>query len=435
MNATEMRRRAEEVLKRATALTETAGADERDLTVEEHEQLQAHIKEHDDLLERANTIDGLEQRQGAAHVPVNDPPRQNPSGNDQRESLSIGEVLQMAARSSGDPRYRNLPVSGKVLAAEQRAVQGQSEGTPSKGGHAVGTDDISTIMDKVHENTDILGKCTTITVGPNSDSISLPYIDETSRAADSRWGGLRAFRQAEGATITASTTTLGKITLELENLTALVPFTDQLLKDAPALTSWVLQTVPKEFAFTLNDEFFNGDGAGHMLGVMNSPALVTVPKETGQTAATIKVQNILKMFSRCYGPSRAGSAWYVNQDIEPELWGMTMPVGTGGAPVYLPPNGLAGEPYGRLLGRPVIPVEACQTLGTTGDIVLCNPEEYLTIEKGGVDFAESMHVYFTTGQTLFRFVMRNNGQPLWNDSLTPFKGTNTQSPFVALATR
>ena len=115
---------------------------------------------------------------------------------------------------------------------------------------------------------------------------------------------------------------------------------------------------------------------------------------------------------------------------------MTQPVGTGGVPVWIPANSAAGAPHDTLLGRPVIAVEQCQALGTVGDIILADFSQYLCIEKGGMQTAQSIHVQFTTDETVFRFVFRVDGQPLWNNVLTPYKGTgSTQSPFVALATR
>jgi hypothetical protein len=47
----------------------------------------------------------------------------------------------------------------------------------------------------------------------------------------------------------------------------------------------------------------------------------------------------------------------------------------------------------------------------------------------------SIHVRFMTNETTFRFIYRFNAQPIWNSAITPFKGSNTLSPFVALATR
>jgi len=34
----------------------------------------------------------------------------------------------------------------------------------------------------------------------------------------------------------------------------------------------------------------------------------------------------------------------------------------------------------------------------------------------------------------FRVTWRVDGKPAWVSALTPFKGSNTQSPFVAIAT-
>ncbi len=71
----------------------------------------------------------------------------------------------------------------------------------------------------------------------------------------------------------------------------------------------------------------------------------------------------------------------------------------------------------------------------TGDIILADLTQYLLIEKGGVHAATIIHVQFLTDETAFRFVLRANGEPLPNSSVTPYKGSNTISPFVTLAAR
>ena len=47
----------------------------------------------------------------------------------------------------------------------------------------------------------------------------------------------------------------------------------------------------------------------------------------------------------------------------------------------------------------------------------------------------SIHVRFTTDEVAFRAVYRVDGGLSWKEALTPFKGTNTQSPVITLATR
>ena len=158
-------------------------------------------------------------------------------------------------------------------------------------------------------------------------------------------------------------------------------------------------------------------------------------KETGQATATFNYDNAVKMSARMMPRALAKAAWFMNVDVTPQLRVMNLAVGTGGAPVYLPPGGASATPYNTLLGLPVIPIEFCSTLGTVGDVVLADFGQYLLATKGGLQQAESMHVQFLTGEMTYRFTYRVDGQPARASVLTPFKGSNTQSPFVTLATR
>jgi HK97 family phage major capsid protein len=185
----------------------------------------------------------------------------------------------------------------------------------------------------------------------------------------------------------------------------------------------------------VDDAIFEGPGTAQPLGFMNANCKVTVPKETGQPAKTIQFENITNMWARCPARSMATAEWWINQDALPQLMGMSMVIGTGGIPVYLPPGGLSQSPYGTLMGRPVIPVEYCSTLGTEGDIVLADPSQYVMIDKGDIQYATSIHVAFLTDEQAFRFIYRVDGQPVDDKPITPFKGTNKQSTFVTLATR
>ncbi len=54
--------------------------------------------------------------------------------------------------------------------------------------------------------------------------------------------------------------------------------------------------------------------------------------------------------------------------------------------------------------------------------------EYLLIYKP-VRSASSIHVKFVNEETAFRFTYRVDGQSFWNSGITPFKGSNTLSPF------
>ena len=131
------------------------------------------------------------------------------------------------------------------------------------------------------------------------------------------------------------------------------------------------------------------------------------------------------------GRSRANAVWYINQELEPYLYTLTV----GDKPVYIPAGGLSEKPYGTLFGRPVVPLEQCSAAGSVGDIILGDLSQYLLIDKGGINAASSIHVRFLYDESVFRFIYRVDGQPIWNKPITPYKGSSTLSPFVTLAAR
>jgi HK97 family phage major capsid protein len=213
--------------------------------------------------------------------------------------------------------------------------------------------------------------------------------------------------------------------LKLKKVAALVYATDEQLEDTTNLESFINRVVPEELRFQAENAIMNGDGLGKPLGIMNSPCLITVQRDT---ASRILTADVLAMWARRWA-GVSDYVWYVGQDSFIQLPQLIL--GTTVA-LFMPPGGLTGAPYGTLLGRPVIETEFNPALNTTGDIMLASMSQYQTITKGGVQAASSIHVQFTTDETAFRFVYRIDGQPSWNSALTPFNGSGTQSPFVVL---
>jgi HK97 family phage major capsid protein len=211
--------------------------------------------------------------------------------------------------------------------------------------------------------------------------------------------------------------------------------TDELLADQAQLEAVLRQGAGEELDFMANDDVLNGAGVGGPWGIMNSSALISVAKESGQTAATVVKENVDKMWSRLSSKSKANAVWFINPEVSPQLEQLAYTIGVGGVPAYMPPGGVADAPYGRLKGRPVIETEFNAALGTVGDICLFDMAWYLMWEKGPAESFSSTSVQFLTDETAFKFIYRLDGQPALSAALTPYKGTATTSPFVALATR
>jgi len=342
---------------------------------------------------------------------------------------SDGEFYQAVMRAA-------IPGNAVDPRLSTRAATGMSEGVPSDGGFLVDQDMAAGILTNVWNDGPILPLINKITLSGNKNGIKLNGLDETARADGSRAGGIRAYWKSEAAAGTAGEPTFRQIELNLNKLFALAYSTDELLDDAQALAQMINNGFRAEIEFKLIDAIINGTGVGQPLGILNSGCMVTVGKESGQAADTIVYENVLKMWSRLMASSRPNSVWIINQDCEPQLHQMSLAIGTGGAPVYLPQGGISGAGYSTLFGRPVVPVEQCPTVGDTGDIMLCDFSKYMACDKGGIQNDVSMHVQFLTDQQLFRAIYRFDGQPTLGSAITPFSGSsNTLSHFVKLIER
>jgi len=346
---------------------------------------------------------------------------------------SLGEQLvsTMAAGIPGgsvDPRLRTIRAA---------AGSGLSESVPSDGGFLVQQDFSSELLEQVYETGLLAAKCRRIPISANSNSIKINGIDETSRAS-TRSGGILGYWEDEADEKTKSKPKFRKIELNLKKLIGLCYATDELLDDSAALEGVIRSGFASEFGFLTDEAIVNGSGAGQPLGMLQGGSLVTVGAETGQPADTIMTENIVNMYARRFASQTANYVWLYNQTIEPQLFTMSLAVGTGGIPVYMPPGGLNDAPYGRLMGLPAMAIEQASAIGDLGDIILANlPDGYILAEKGGIKADMSIHVRFIYDESVFRFVLRIDGQPIRASALTPYKGgaTATQSHFITLEAR
>lgn len=312
-----------------------------------------------------------------------------------------------------------------------------SEGVGPDGGFAVPPDYRSSIQQLVGGEGSMLGM--TDAQQTSSNQLIVP-VDE---AAPWHSSGVRAYWMDEAGAATQTKPDLKPLTVRANKLGALVYLTDELLEDAPAMGAYVNSKAPLAMNWKINDAIINGDGVAKPLGLLNAPCKVTVTKEGSQSAATLLAMNILKMWARLLPDSQQRAVWLYNVDILPQLASLNFQfkdnTGAGiaaGAAAFMPPGGLSGNTYATLMGRPMIPTEACQTLGTEGDIILWDPMGYLSVTKRqGVRQDMSIHVEFEKDLTAFRFIFRVGGQPWLSGPVARANGSNTLSTVVTLQTR
>jgi HK97 family phage major capsid protein len=420
-----------------TAMAEVATLDGEIKT--EQERLDAEANEADASAKRAEAMAAARTGPGSrtrantegTGRPIVTHQRERVEADSKRGFKSAGE-FGMAVMSAMRP--------GAAMHFDERlaplnAISGMGQTVGADGGFLVPPEFSTEIWDGLNNGVDnLLDRCDKYTV--EGESLTFVANAETSRATGSRYGGIRAYWLAEGSQMTGSNPKFRELKLEPHQLGVFVPVTDKLLRNSQiALGQYLLRAATDEINFLVSDSIINGTGVGKPKGILSSAARVTVSKENAQAADTIVAANINKMWSRCHARARKNAVWFINQDIEPQLELLSMAVGTGGLPIYLPPGGIADAPNARLKGRPVIPIEFCSTLGDEGDIILADLGVYAAGIRGGIESAMSMHLRFDYNESVFRFLFEADGQPWTAAPITPFKGSNTLAPFVTLEAR
>lgn len=331
---------------------------------------------------------------------------------------TFGQAVRAAAYGQVDPRLH-------------AAATGAGTQVDSNLGFAVPMEIAPGIEREMYTTGAILSRVDARTVSGNS--IAYNVIDETSRADSSRGGGVLGYWVDEGTAPTASSTKIARIEMKLRKVGAFGVMTDELLSDAVALGGELEAAFAAELIFQVENKIYRGNGASAPLGFLNAACLVTVAKETNQTAATINTTNLVKMWARMPSRSKPNAVWLYNTESGPTLMEMSQVIGTGGtAPRFV---SYSADGTMTIFGRPAVEVEYAEAVGTVGDIACVDLSKYRLIRKGGIEQASSMHVYFAAGEQAFRAFYRVDGQPVPRAAITPFKGSATLSPFVVLATR
>jgi len=345
---------------------------------------------------------------------------------------SFGE--QLIAITRADPRNPNYALDRRL---NTRAT-GMTGDNPTDGGFLVQPDYSSELLRRVYTGSPVVSRVRRMTAGPNSDGVKINAIAESSRVS-SIWGGIILYWLGQGGTKSQSRPEFRQMELKLHKIAGLYYATDELLKDASLLASVANDGFSEALDVELERVILRGTGAGQPLGILNSPALISVAQETYQGAGSLVYENLIKMYARLWARSLPRAAWFIDQSTIPELMMMTTSVsptsGYAGTPVWLSNNGVANAPYGTILGLPVFPIENGSAVGSVGDIMLLDLSQYMLLDKGGPETASSIHVNFIYDETCFRIVYRCDGQPAWNTTLTPKSNSGAVSPFVALATR
>ena len=333
---------------------------------------------------------------------------------------------------------------------KQKLYNALSERVPAEGGFLVPEILRSEIMMVALEQSVIRPRARVIPM--DSLRVPLPMIDDTSHASNV-YGGVTAYWTAEGASLTASAPSFGRLELEARKLTAYTTIPNELLQDSiTPLDTWFNMFFPRAMAWFEDVAFISGDGVGEPQGIINAPGAI---KYNSATQNVISFTDVATMYSRMWPASLNNAVWLCSPDTLLELLQLAVtPISSTSNPQPIAPAGFltSGQaidyPGGgngdgityRLMGRPLIVSEKMPsyTSGNTtqsGALTFVDLDYYLIGDRMSMQIATSEEYLFASDLVAYRVIERLDGRFWLQSAITPQNGsTNTLSPLVLLDT-
>lgn len=345
------------------------------------------------------------------------------------DAFRVAQPASMGFDSLEDMGYAILTGDSQRLLS----LSGQGYGIPVDGGFAVPPSFAFDMLDRALESEVVRPRARFVPMDSSEHTIA--SFDDSDHSSGELFGGLQGQWIGEGEGIDYEVAKLRRIKLTARKLGFLTAASNELLTDAPGFEGQFSNRMTAALSWNLDRTFLiSGTGAGQPRSVLNDVALITVSKETGQSADTILWPNIVKMFARLHPTCIRNAVWVTNPKCLTELLQMNLLGGALGTTFQPALEGNANSGYS-MLGRPVVLSEKMNTIGDLGDILLVDFSQYVTgILREGMRLDRSGHVKFSTDETVWRLIVRADGQGTWKTAFTPKNG-DTLSWCVTLEAR
>ena len=335
-----------------------------------------------------------------------------------------------------DPRIRKMDprLSGAFMkdedpkSHETKDMSGQSG---AAGGFLIPAEFQATLMSAAAEASIVRRKATVIPM--RRRQLDVPVLDQTATTAGQpHWfGGLRFYWAEEASAKTESDAAFRQISLVAHKLIGYTRVSDELLDDS-AISLEAFFSGPLGFAggvaWMEDYAFLRGNGAGQPLGIINAGATIVEPRAVANAIGVDDLADMLKDFL----PSGRGE-WCISQSAMSQMIQLSGPAAN---PSYFWLPALTGPGQGSipgyLFGFPVRWTEKLPTLGSQGDILLCDCAYYLIGDRQATTVESTKYDRWVYDQTSWRVVHRVDGQPWLSAPLTLQDGTTQISPFVIL---
>ena len=322
-------------------------------------------------------------------------------------------------------RGRKLEVNEEEIRAFRASM---IEGVPSSGGLSVPEPLQAQWLDDSIESEIIRSRC--VVWAMESATRRVVGWDAADQSSTLFGGFAMEFLSEEG-TGNKQVGKLRSILLTAHKGAIFVDISNELREDGQGFEAQLDRAMRLSIGYALDQYFIGGTGAGQPQGIRNSPAKISVAKESGQAKDTIIFENLAKMFSRMYPAGQQRAIWLANNNTIPALLQLSIAIGVGGShiPVMTESNGQF-----KILGRPVVFSSHLPTLGDADDIMFVDLSQYAIGIRRDMRVEKSNIPGWTQDLMSYRVLIRFDGQGTWNTYLTPRNGS-TMSWVIGLAER
>jgi HK97 family phage major capsid protein len=353
-------------------------------------------------------------------------PRYKQTYGDTNENYSY-EQLEKELGYMPTPRYAFNSVKNGKGVIEKASNMAENSGT--LGGYTVPPDFKNEVLKVEEEQSTILSKCTRVPMTTKTATYpSLDIFTNYGTGKSPYESNVFLAWQPEAATINQTNAQLRQFTLSNWDMVTYIVVSNDLLQDNSVGLDGVLTTLLGTAAvFYKEYAFQNGTGSSNSmpLGVLNSPAALGVDRAVSNK---IGAADIFTMYSQIQERSRDKAEWWAHQSTIPQL-AQLISNSTTGQFAWLNPNGEGVDgPMARRMpmklwgGGELHFTQACQQLGSTGDLRLIDWSQYFVGERMGQQIAVADQFLFTNNQIVIRSVERIGGASWWPTYVTDAQG-------------
>jgi len=409
-------------------IVELAEKEDRDLTAEEQTAFDEKKAEKDALDKRIERVESVDRASAALDEVIPAASRrsgiQRPNGPEaKKEFENMGEFLH-AVRFNPDDQRLNF-VEGIGAADEENGLRAEQRmDDNASGGFMVPPQLRTTIMSVPPQDALVRPRANVIEAGSPPDApVTIPALDQTGDNPENMFGGMQFSWIEEGGDKPETDAKLRNVTLTPHEIAGFVTITDKLLRNWTAASSFVEGLMRQGVTAVEDYNFLRGDGNKKPLGVLNSGAMYWVNRATANQIGYTDLVNVVARLLMRGGQS---PVWSMPQSALPQIATLQDPMGR-----YIwqanAVNGMAGQ----LLGYPVRWNNRAPALGSKGDVLLADWDDYLIKDGSGPFVAASEHVKFTSNKTVIKIFWNVDAAPWLTAPIKEENGYEV-SPFVGL---